>query len=133
MSAKITFKTLMFAWLVVLLGSSLPSTIEGYLAPVIQNVEFVTTTKDNISTITMRYEELRKCTLKNINWYIGSDYNTKVRISTIIQEADVVKYADGTRYITWTMNAAMSDKSVVSTVYVEHICHPFWLSLTKIR
>lgn len=133
MNFKITFKHIALAWMIVILGSSLPSSIEQYIAPVIKNVEFSTATVGNVSTIKMSYEELRECTLKNINWYIGSDNSTQVQISTNIQEADVFKLKDGARYITWTMNAKMSTNDIPSNVYVEHICHPFWMSLTKIR
>lgn len=130
---QVTLNAILFCWFIVLLGSNFPSKIEGTYFPVVENVKFSYETGSNITNVTLDYLPVRECQLKNIYWYIGKDENTKMRISTIIQAADVEENIDGRKTIMWTMNSSIAARNLSSTVYLEHNCHPLWPTITRIK
>lgn len=129
---KLTYM-LLILWTMLIFATNLFGSVEGKIYPVVKNFTYYSIeNKLDINYIFGSFEKSRYCDFEDIRWYIEDSDGRRTRIGVTFNN-EVLRYNGKQYFGPWGTIATFNQIINQSVVYVDHSCHPFWLTTTRLH
>lgn len=125
---------LLIAWLVVVLNSSLPGKLEGYLFPVVSKITVDKTEPHGKFSILFwgHFTKIRNCTFEDVKWVLVDSEGNEVRLAVTFMEGEQLRVSGNQSFGPWKISISAEKLKTRTRADVYHTCHALWITKTSI-
>lgn len=124
---------LLLLWTFLIFFTNLFGSIEGRFSPVVSDFSYYPMSNGaDINYIFGSFEKQRDCNFERIRWYIEDSDGRRARIGVSF-DSEILRHQGRQYFGPWGSIATINQLMNRSVVYVDHSCHPFWYTTTRIQ